>query len=127
MADEAAHRAEAGANRDLAERLLASRPDDPNTLRWAATVTFYVALHLRGAPCDNRVPRARGVTVGSHDDRSMALADPQNGVPNHVFAAYQALRRRSVDARYLVRAFTPDRVRNLIDNQLHEVFRFVGL
>ena len=45
MADEAAHRAEARANRDLAEHLLASRPDDPVYLRWAVTTTFYAGLH----------------------------------------------------------------------------------
>ncbi len=122
MADEATHRAEALANRDLAEQLLASRPNDPSYLRWAVTVTFYSALHAITA---NLV--TCGITVGSHDDRSMALADPRNGVPNHVFAAYQLLKRRSVDARYLVRTFTPQQVRSLLDDPLHEVFRFVGL
>ena len=122
MADEAAHRTEARANRDLAEHLLASRPDDPVYLRWAVTTAFYAGLHAITAYLV-----VRGVAIGNHDDRSTALADPRNGVPDHVFRAYQALRRRSVDARYLIRTFTPNQVRNLIDDPLHEVFRFVGL
>lgn len=122
MADEASHRAEARANRDLAEHLLASRPNDPVYLRWAVTAAFYAGLHAITAYLV-----ARGVTVGNHDDRSLAMADPQNGVPRHVFAAYQSLKRRSVDARYLVRSFKLEQVRNLIDGPLHEVFRFVNL
>lgn len=122
MADEAAHRAEALANRHIAERLLAEPEQDETVIQWAVTVMFYSALHAITAYLV-----VRGVSVGSHDDRSLALADPQNGVPNHVFAAYQHLKRRSVDARYLMRRFTPQQVRNRLDDQLHEVFRFVGL
>ena len=87
MADEAGHRAEALANRAFAEELIATRPHDQNALRWAVTATFYSALHAMTAYLISR-----GVTVGSHDDRSTALADPRHGVPNDVFEAYQFLK-----------------------------------
>jgi hypothetical protein len=45
VADEATHRAEALANRRIAELLLATQPQDATALRWAVTATFYSALH----------------------------------------------------------------------------------
>lgn len=122
MADEATHRVEARANRRIAEQLLTEQANDPTALRWAVTVTFYSALHALTAHLV-----ARGVTVVSHDDRSIALADPQNGVPPGVFQAYQFLKRRSTGARYYVQIFAPWQVQRLLDAPLTVIFDFVGL
>jgi hypothetical protein len=122
VADEATHRAEALANRRIAEMLLASQAHDPTALRWAVTTTFYSALHALTAYLITR-----GVAVTSHDDRSIALADPQNGVPPEVFQAYQFLKRRSTGARYYVQAFAPWQVRRLLDVPLTVIFDFAGL
>jgi len=119
---ESTHRAEALANRTLAEHLLATRSNDPTALRWAVTAAFYSALHALTAYLI-----ARGVTVTSHDDRSSALADPANGVPQDVFDAYQFLKRRSTGARYYVQAFAPYQVRRLLDIPLKVILDFVGL
>jgi hypothetical protein len=121
VADEATHQAEALANRRIAKQLLASQPHDPTALRWAVTVTFYSALHALTAYLI-----ARGVAVTSHDDRSLALADPQNGVPADVFKAHQFLKRRSTGARYYVQTFAPWRVQRLLDVPLTVIFDFVG-
>jgi hypothetical protein len=122
MADEATHRAEAVALRDLAEHLLASQTHNPTAVRWAVTATFYSALHAMTAYLVSR-----GVTVGSHDDRSLALFDPTNTVPSDVVDAYQFLKRRSTGARYYVQTFEPYQVRRLLDVPLTIVFDFVGL
>ena len=122
MASEAVHRAGAIANRDHAERLLATFPNDRTALRWAVTATFYGALHAMSAHLV-----ARGVLVANHGDRNLALANPANGVPPHVYAAYGFLQRRSVGARYHLWAFAPADVRRLIDDKLATIFAFVGL
>ena len=122
MADEATHWAEALANRRIAELLLANHASDPTALRWAVTATFYSALHALTAYLIKR-----GVTVTSHDDRSLALADPANGVPQAVFDAYQFLKRRRTGARYYVQTFAPYQVQRLLDVPLKIVFDFVGL
>jgi len=67
------------------------------------------------------------VAVTSHEDRSRALADPTNGVPQNVFEAYQFLKRRSTGARYYVQTFAPYQVRRLLDVPLTIIFDFVGL
>ena len=91
-------------------------------MRWAATAVFYSPLHAMTAYLIEH-----GVTVGSHDDRSTALADPRNGVPNDVFDAYQFLKRRSTNSRYYIRRFEPWQVQRLIDAPLKIVTDFVGL
>jgi hypothetical protein len=122
LADEATHRAEAVANRRIAEQLLASQADDPTALRWAVTAAFYSALHALTAHLISQ-----GVTVINHEDRSSALADPRHGVPQDVFDAYQFLKRRSTGARYYVQTFVPYQVRRLLDVPLRVIFDFVGL
>jgi len=122
VADEATHRAEAFANRRIAERLLASLSNDPTALRWAVTATFYSALHAMTAHLIGL-----GVAVTSHDDRSIALGDLRNGVPPDAFKAYQFLKRRSTGARYYVQTFAPWQVRRLLDVPLAVIFDFVGL
>jgi hypothetical protein len=122
LANEATHRGEAIANRVIAELLLASHGNDPTALRWAVTATFYSALHALTAHLITR-----GVAVTSHDDRSLALADPANGVPQAVFDAYQFLKRRSTGARYYVQLFAPYQVQRLLDVPLKIVFDFAGL
>ena len=122
MADAATHRAEAIANRRIAEQLLASHAHDPTALRWAVTVTFYGALHALTAHLI-----ALGVTVNSREDRSIALADPRNGIPPDVFQAYEFLKRRSTGARYYVQTFEPWQVQRLLDVPLRVIFDFVGL
>jgi hypothetical protein len=122
VADEATHRAEALANRRIAEQFLASQAHDPTALRWAVTATFYSALHALTAYLI-----ARGVAVTSHDDRSIALIDPRNGVPPEVFKAYEFLKRRSTGARYYVQTFAPWQVQRLLDVPLMVIFDFVGL
>ena len=122
MADEATHRAEALANRRIAEQLLATQANDPTALRWAVTASFYGALHALTAYLI-----AQGVTVTSHEDRSSALADPRNGVPPDVFKAYEFLKRRSTGARYYVQTFAPWQVQRLLDVPLKVIFDFVGL
>jgi hypothetical protein len=122
VADEATHRREALANRDIAEYLLASRPNDPTALRWVVAVTFYSALHALTAHL-----MVQGVAVTSHEDRSYALADPANGIPPDVFQAYDFLKRRSMGARYYVQTFAPYQVRRLLDVPHKIIFDFVGL
>ena len=122
MASEAVHRAGAIANRDHAERLLATYPTDPTALRWVVTATFYSALHAMSAYLVSR-----GIVAENHGDRNLALANPANAVPPHVYAAYQFLQRRSVGARYHLRTFTPADVRRLLDDKLSVIFSFVGL
>jgi hypothetical protein len=122
VADEATHRAEALANRRIAEQLLASHANDPTALRWAVTATFYGALHALTAHLI-----ALGVTVTSHEDRSIALADPRNGIPPDVFQAYEFLKRRSTGARHYVQTFEPWQVQRLLDVPLKVIFDFAGL
>lgn len=122
MASEAVHRAEALANREHAEWLLASRPDDPVALRWAATATFYSALHAISAHLV-----ARNEDVARHEDRATAMASADAEIPDDVLDAYQYLQRRSVGARYQTRRFSVGELRYLIDDQLAKVFAFVGL
>jgi len=122
VADVATHRAEALGSRRIAELLLASQPNDPTALRWAVTATFYSALHALNAHLI-----AHGVTVTSHDDRFVALADPQNDVPAEVFQAYQFLKRRSTGARYYVQTFVPWQVQRLLHVPHRVIFDFVGL
>ena len=83
MASEATHRAEALANRELAEYLLATRPNDSTALRWAVTAAFYTGLYALSAYL-----AARGVSVANRNNRASSLADPRNGVPVDVFEAY---------------------------------------
>ena len=122
MADAATHRAEALANRRIAEQLLTLHANDPTALRWAVTATFYGALHALTAHLI-----ALGVTVTSHEDRSIALADPRNGIPPDAFQAYEFLKRRSTGARYYVQTFEPWQVQRLLDVPLTVIFDFVGL
>jgi hypothetical protein len=122
VADDATHRAEAVANRELAEYLLAARPNEPTALRWAVTATFYSALHALTAHLITQ-----GVAVTSHHDRSLALANPANGVPLDVFKAYQFLKRRSMGSRYYLQTFAPWQVQRLLDVPLKIVFDSVGL
>jgi hypothetical protein len=122
VADAATHRAEALANRRIAEYLLVTQSNDPTALRWAITATFYGALHALTAHLIGL-----GVAVTSHDDRSIALANPRNGVPTDVFKAYEFLKRRSAGARYYVQTFAPWQVRRLLDVPLAIVFDFIEL
>jgi hypothetical protein len=116
------HRMEAIANRRIAELLLSTQPQDAMALRWGVTMTFYSALYALAAHLI-----AHGLTVTRHDDRSLALADPRNGVPQNVFDAYQFLKRRSTGARYHVQTFAPYQVQRLLDVPLTIVFNVVGL
>jgi hypothetical protein len=122
VASPAVHRAEAIGNRDHADWLVTTRPNDPIALRWAVTATFYSALHAISAHLV-----ARQIFVSRHDDRSDAMNDPAAGIPTDVQDAYDFLKRRSVGARYQTRVFTAREVRYLIDVQLAKVLTFVGL
>jgi hypothetical protein len=77
--------------------MLANLGHDGIALQWAVTMAFYAALH-----CVTAHLAQRGVQVRSHMDRDAALADPRNGVPNHVYDAYLKLKRRSEGGRYLL-------------------------
>jgi hypothetical protein len=122
VASEGVHRAEALANRAHAEWLLSIRPNDRVALRWAATATFYSALHAISAHLV-----ARNIMVSRHEDRARAMADPAAGIPEDVLDAYQYLQRRSVGARYYARLFSAGEVRYLVDVPLATVLTFVGL
>jgi hypothetical protein len=122
MASVAVHRAEAIGNRDHADWLVTTRPNDPIALRWAVTATFYSALHAISAHLVSRQ-----IHVHRHDDRAIAMNDPNAGIPMDVLDAYDFLYRRSIGARYLTRAFIAREVRYLIDNQLARILTFVGV
>jgi hypothetical protein len=122
VASVAVHRAEALGNRDHADWLVSSRPNDPIALRWAVTATFYSALHAISAHLV-----ARQIYVHRHDDRAFVMNDPAAGIPTDVQDAYDFLYRRSIGARYQTRVFTAREVRYLIDNQLAKVLRVAGL
>jgi hypothetical protein len=122
VASEAIHRAEALAHRDHAEWLIAERPNDPVALRWAATATFYSAMHAVSA-----FLVARNITVSSHEDRADVMNDPTLGISEDVLNAYQYLRRRSNGARYYVRRFSVGELRYLIDNRLATVLNHFGM
>ena len=122
MASEADHLVQARGNRDHAEWLLASRPDDPFAMQWAVTAAFYAALHGLTAHL-----MGRGVAASTHDERGWALADPRNGVPPHVYTAYRLLEGRGKQARYLLRRFSSDQVRALLDGPFAEIWTFLKL
>lgn len=116
------HLNQARANREHAEWLLTSRPNDPTALQWAVTATFYSALHGLTAYL-----MARGITVSDHTRRAHALANPANGVPPSLHDDYRNLERRSRQARYLLRRFSVQQVRDLLDRQLATIAAFVGM
>ena len=122
MASVAIHRTEALGNRDHADWLVATKPNDPIALRWAVTATFYCALHAISAHLVSRQ-----IYVQRHDDRSVAMDDPAAGIPIDIRDAYDYLKRRSVGARYQSRAFIAREVRHAIDNQLAQILKFVGV
>jgi hypothetical protein len=122
LASEAVHRAEAIANRDIAEWILATRPNDRVALRWAVTATFYSALHAMSAHLV-----ARGIVATRHEDRDREMASPAAGVPSDVYDAYQYLKRRSIGACYNARLFSAGEVRYLIDSPLATILAFVGI
>jgi hypothetical protein len=116
------HLIQARANRDHAEWLLATRPNDPTARQWAVTATFYSALHGLTAHLGSR-----GVQVSDHRSRAQALVDPANGVPHSIIRTYRILEGRSRGARYQLWQYTPQQVRSLIDQQLAASATFVGM
>jgi len=118
-----AHLEQARANRDFAEQLLQDRPSDPVSLQWAVTAAFYCALH-----CLQAHLLARGMNPRTHMARDRLLAGAASGVPDDVYAAYEALKQRSEGARYRMWGLTADRVReDILDGYLAKVTEFVGL
>jgi hypothetical protein len=114
---------QARANRAHAELLLATMPNDGTALQWSVTAAFYCTLHCLSAHLAQR-----GITVRRHVDRDAALADPNNGVPTHVYDAYCKLKRRSEGGRYLCWRFTRQDVRaTVLDSLLADVAAFVRL
>jgi hypothetical protein len=116
------HLTQPRANRDHAEWLFATRPNDQTVLQWAVTATFYSALHAMTAHL-----ASRGVQVTNHRSRAQALLDPANSVPQSIIRTYRILEARSRGSRYLLWHFTRQQVRNLIDQQLAAVASFVGM
>jgi hypothetical protein len=116
------HLDQARANREHAEWLLASRSHDPTALQWAVTATFYSALHGLTAHL-----MSRGVTVSDHTRRGQALANPANAVPPALHNDYRTLERRSRQARYLLRRFSVQQARDLLDQQLAAIASFTGM
>lgn len=121
MAAPASHLAEARANRAHAQYLLAHHTGNPTALRWAVTAAFYAAVHGMEAYL-----AGMGQTGENHKKRKQLLRDPAHGVPMNVYQAYRRLEDASHGARYLVRQFTPDDVRRLLNSQLATVAQFVG-
>jgi hypothetical protein len=116
------HLVQARANRAHAEWLLTMNPTDQTTRQWARTAAFYSALHAMTAYL-----LAQGVSVNSHVRREQAITHPANGVPHHIVRAYRRLEFRSRDARYNLRSFSLQAVRDLLDNELAAVAAFIGL
>ena len=116
------HLNQARANRDHAEWLIATSPNDPTALQWAVTAAFYSALHALTAHL-----LARGVQVWDHRMRTQALADPRNGVPLSIHDDYRLLERRSRQGRYLLHTFTRQAVRDRLDRQLARIAAFTGM
>jgi uncharacterized protein (UPF0332 family) len=82
-----AHLEQARASREFAEQLVRDRPSDPVALQWAVTAAFYCALH-----CLQAHLLARGMNPRTHMARDRLLASPASGVPDDVYAAYEALK-----------------------------------
>lgn len=96
--------------------------NDPTALQWAVTATFYSVLHALTAHL-----LSRGVRVWDHRMRSQAIADPINGVPVSIRDDYRLLERRSRQARYLLRRFARQSVRDLLDQELARIAAFTGM
>ena len=123
MADQATHWDQAGLNRDFARMLPRDHAQDPAAVQWVVTAAFYCAVH-----CIESHLATLGKHTGSHYQRGLALANPANGIPSDVDAAYQQLKSWSEAARYLARRFTLAYVQdNVLDTHLLEVTNFVGL
>ena len=118
----AEHLNQARANRNHAEWLVATSPNDPTALQWAVTATFYSALHALTAHL-----LVRHVRVWDHRMRSQAIADPINGVPASIRDDYRLLERRSRQTRYLLRRFGRQRVQELLDQELARIAAFTGM
>ncbi len=117
------HLQQARENLAHAQRLLAETPVDATTLRWVVTAAFYCAVH-----CLQAYLIARGANPRNHVQREAYLADPRYGVPNDVYQAYLALKRRSEGARYLMWRFSAERVQSeTLDSDLAKITRLVGL
>ncbi len=92
-------------------------------MQWAVTAAFYSALH-----CLQAHLLVHGMHPRTHLTRDRLLSDPAYGVPDDVYAAYEALRQRSEGARYRMQRFTADRVRQeILAGYLAKVMAFVGL
>lgn len=102
------HFDQARQNRDVAEHLLATYPNDPVSMQWAVTAAFYAALH-----CMTGYLVQQGVQVFNHQARDAALANLSNrgAIPFPVYDAYVRLKSRSTGARYDLWTFSERQVR----------------
>ena len=116
------HLNQARANRDHAEWLLSTNARDPTARQWATTAAFYSALHALTAHL-----MTRGVQVWDHKTRAQAITNPVNGVPSSIHDDYRFLERRSRQARYQLRRFTVQEVRDLLDQELAAIAAFTGM
>jgi hypothetical protein len=114
-----AHRAQALANLSLARQLL-DLPD-PSAHQWAVTIAFYCSVHALESHLTSSGQPAR-----SHYDRYRKLLGSH--VPQEIVVAHRELQLWSEQARYLMREFSVDFVRDyVLDGDLQTVLAFVGM
>jgi len=83
-------------------------------LDWAVTGLFYSALHYVDA-----FLAKQNVHPQTHEQRDWILARTRN--ISAIYAEYQELKDRSIDARYKVIKFRPQIVKDLKKNQFDKI------
>lgn len=115
MASAARHLKQAMHNKQFAEELLNADPVEyPD---WAVTAVFYAALHY----VNHFFVRTTGWAPDNHLLRSTSLN--RCAETRAIRFAYETLRNRCDECRYLCMAIAPREVEELLKNQLGEIKR----
>ena len=123
MPSEQAHRQQARANWDYANRLLQPGISEPIAAQWAVTVVFYAAVH-----CIEAYLAPHNIHSTTHIRRWNAITDPRYAVPPGVYLSYHRLRLDSEAARYDMAEFSlQDIQQRLIGDYLATIAGFVNL
>ncbi len=85
-------------------------------------MAFYCALH-----CVEAYLATFGEHSHDHTDREALMVQLRFGIPRSLFNDYRHLKSRSMQARYHMRRFTPEAVRQSIFPYLARVTLFVQL
>jgi hypothetical protein len=92
-------------------------------LDWAVTSLFYSALHYIDAGLHEHRPRSHpsGIHPQSHEEHTPAV---RSNFPS-IYRSYRELKERSEDARYYLKAFTPEEVHGLEQRDFRAVRQFI--